>query len=916
MSHEEITNAVQRYNELLELAKNYERDEKYDAAYDIIIKAESVISKYASKSELGNLAYLKGTLLMRMGKYKKAEDLLKKALSISKETKGALDDSRITYALGDLHFQQSDMELALKYYLGALSIISKEYERAAFTRSHLLEEIIKEQIKQHLNLSEIYFQMNDLEKSMKHGKFAIELGEKINDKLTLLRTQHKLAQIEIKLGKYKTAFNRLIDTMELLLSDRKIKDVNLKRDIYYSLAEISLKQNNSEDAKSYIKKIYPLIKNSNSKLIEYYYKLGSIYVRAGSYKYAIKYFNKAIELSESVKSPLISKLLYEIGNIYYQMREYDLAVQMLKKCFDTTKSNFKLEGRINLLIGKTLFSQQKFEDAIYYFKEAYNIAYKKINDFKGSIIAKNYLGKIYYFQNKLMESLNEFNDGYYILRQLPLRNNLEISKKTLNKLVFLIIFNIIKLKIKFYENNRNKEELKEAIGYLEYLKFFNAFKFIRKYEGFPGSIAANWNKNLRKLNKLSNDLVIMDSKLKNSLNYKEIEKNLKNRDNLIKDYLSIMDKIWEKSPDGINSFPSNPSRIIDKFFESNITENWAILYIFYLPLDEKIVTFIIAPKEKTIDYKFKYIELHKINELIKKQIEFDRFKKQNKYEELNTILEYFSENLSELLPNMVIENILQKKYKSITIIPHKFLFQLPWELMKLKGNYLFSLTDISRHYSIEWLRIDINKVGSKKPTIFFMIDADHGTDLEITNADNEVAAIKSKFSNFKYDSLQYLDLTLNNYTETIKRKSFIILHYLGNLILNLNSPFNSKLKLFRHEYITPLDHSKYLFKQNPIIIIANTEFTFESDINLDTDYIYIFYRNLMISGSSGLIYSFSGQKSIDKTNFYLNLYQSLNNSENISRSLANSIRAAKEKNAPVGELYWTFIGNPFFKIMK
>ncbi|MBD3229338.1 MAG: tetratricopeptide repeat protein, partial [Candidatus Lokiarchaeota archaeon] len=317
MSHEEITAAVSRYNEILKQAKEEVENENYSAALDMVNRAESAINKYASKSEIGNIAYQKGKILTKMGRYKKAEDFLKTALSISKETKGAIDDSRITFSFGDLYYFQSDMEMALKYYLEALSIINEEFERIAYTRSHMTDQIIREQIKQHLRLSEVYYEQDNLDKSLKHGRIAIELGEKIQDEITTLNIQHKLAKIEIKLGKNKKAFNRLIDIKEQILNERGLKTKLLKIDIYYSLAELCIKLGEPDDAKEYIRKIYPLVKDSESKLINYYYNLGKIYIETGGYKYAINNFNKAIELSESSRSPLLSKILFEIGNIYY-----------------------------------------------------------------------------------------------------------------------------------------------------------------------------------------------------------------------------------------------------------------------------------------------------------------------------------------------------------------------------------------------------------------------------------------------------------------------------------------------------------------------------------------------------------------------------------------------------------------------
>ncbi|MHA1249598.1 MAG: CHAT domain-containing tetratricopeptide repeat protein [Candidatus Helarchaeota archaeon] len=918
MSHEKITSAVQRYNELLEQAKNYEDNENYQAALDTIFRAESTISKYASKSEIGNIAYLKGRLYMKMGEYKKAEDLLRKALSISKETKGALDDSRIIFTIGDLYYRQSDIDLALKYYLDALSILDNEYERATFTRSHLLDQIIKEQVKQHLKLTKIYHEMNDLEKAMEHSRAVIDLGERLGDKLTLLKAQHKLAQIEIKTGDYKSAFNRLIDVMEILLKDRKLKAKDLKIDIYYSLAEICLNQNNLEDAKAYIKKIYPLVKDSSSKLIEYNYKLGSIYTGVGSYKYAIRYFNKAIELSESSKSPLLSKILYEIGYIYYQMKEYDLSVEILKKCITSLElKNLKLEGRINLLIGKIFFFQEKFDDAIYYFNQAYNIGYNKVGDFKGCIMAKNFLGRLYYFQNKIMESLREFNESFHLLKQLMCRNNIEISISTLNKLAFITIFNIIKIKLKFYNEDKNLEFLKEAIGYLEFLKYFQYYNQTRKIGEIPSFLANNWNKSIKKILKLRNDIQLNDLKLKESLNYKEVEKIEKIKKNQINEYFTTLDKIWAKSPEGVSSFPINITQVIERFFNlaSKIDKKWIILYVFYTPIDEKIIAFILNPAEKNILYGLKSIELSEIKQYIKKIEKIELSKAQNNSEELESSLNELSFELIDLFPNNIQKYLIKGDFEYITIIPHKILFKIPWEFMKINNKYLYASHKVSRHYSLDWLRTDIEKNGPKKKTILFIINPDHGAELDLPNAENEIIVIKSTLNkNFKYDEIKYLDITKENYINAVKNKSFSFLHFSGSLILNTENALKSRLKLFRHDFITIEEHIKYPFKQIPIILISNVEYLSNKISNKDGDNLIYIYRALMLSNAGGLIISPTSDRQNDKTQFFTQFYKNINDKKSVSESIYNSLQNIENEDKKINDLYWIYMGNPFTTI--
>ncbi|TFF88903.1 MAG: tetratricopeptide repeat protein [Promethearchaeota archaeon] len=917
MSHEEITTAIQRYNDLLNEARKYAENEQYNIAFETVERAEREINRFASKSESGNIAYQKGKLLTKMGRYKKAEEYLKTALSISKETKGAIDDSRITFSLGNLYYYQSDIEMALRYYLNALSIINDEFERTTYTRSHLTDQIIQEQVKQHLRLSEIYFELDDLDKSLKHGRLAIELGEKTKDQITILNIQHKLAKIEIKLGKHKKAFNHLIDIKEQILNERGYKTKVLKIDIYNSLTELCIKLGNTDDAKEYIRKIYPLVKDSKSKLINYYYNLGKIYIETGGYKYAINNFSKAIELSESSKSPLLSKILFEIGNIYYNWKKYTRAIETLKKCIHIVEKqkNFKLEARINLLIGKIIYFKENFKDAKYYFNQAYNLSYNKINDFKGCIIAKNYLARIYYFQGNMTSALEEFKVSYKILNQIQCRNNIEISDETLNKLAFIVIINIIKIKIKLYEENQDVRYMIEMLGYLEFLKFFRSRDFFKITSKISSPLSSKWKKISSKLADIKKEITILDSKFKDSIYNDEKEKIEKSRNNKIENYLSLSDKIWDKSIDGIKSFPIEVSKIPNRFF--NIMEdqdkNWLILYILYSPIDEKLIVFTIDPIKRNINYYFKYHDYSNIKKLIKSQIEINKSKVNNS-SKMNLLIEDISSQLFDLFPDQVKNIITSNKYKNLTIIPHSFLFDLPWELTKVKNMHLYLKCNISRHYSLDWLRIDIEKDlnrGSRKDSIFYIINPDHGTDLELPYSENEILSLKNKFSGtFKSFELNYIEATLENYVKALKKRKFSILHHGGSLIITDN-PKESKMKLFRHDYITLNDQLKYVFKINPIIIISNIKH--QNELNKTNDILY-FLRSFMVSGASGFIFSPTSGRKTDKSNFYLDLYDSLEKNDFTLKAVSKALRNLDNSNLPIRHKYWIFIGDPFYKL--
>ncbi|MBD3230531.1 MAG: CHAT domain-containing protein, partial [Candidatus Lokiarchaeota archaeon] len=605
--------------------------------------------------------------------------------------------------------------------------------------------------------------------------------------------------------------------------------------------------------------------------------------------------------------------------IYYKWKKYDRAVKTLKKCIQIVEKqkNFKLEARINLLIGKILYFRENFYDAKYYFNQAFNLSYSKINDFKGCIIAKNYLARIFYFQGNSNEALNEFKVSYRILKNIQCRNNIEISDATLNKLSFIIIINIVKIKIKSYEKNQDNRILINILGYLEFLKFFRARNFYKSKIEISNSYLSKWNKLSPKLDEIKKDITILDTKFKESIYKDEKDKIEKNRRNKIENFLSIRDKIWNKSIDGVYSFPDDINQIMDRFFEVIESENkkWLILYFLYSPIDEKMIFFTIDPFRRKISYSFRYYSYEKIKKIIEKQNKINKLKGK-KNSELNPLIEDFSSQLFDLLPDQVKEILIsnQNEYSNLTIIPHQFLFDFPWEIMKIKNKNTYLKFNVSRHYCIDWLRTDIEKdrkKGARKNSIFYIANPDHGTELELPHSENEFLSLKSKLSgDFKFYELNYMEATIENYAKFINKRKFSILHHGGNLLIDEN-PQKSKLKLFRHDFITPDHHIKYSFKINPLIVISNIEYQNES---VDSYKILYFLRSFMLSGAAGMIYSITSGKKTDKTKFYLKIYESLAKKEPVIKCFSKALKNLEESDLPIRYKHWIYIGDPFFEL--
>jgi hypothetical protein len=184
---------------------------------------------------------------------------------------------------------------------------------------------------------------------------------------------------------------------------------------------------------------------------------------------------------------------------------------------------------------------------------------------------------------------------------------------------------------------------------------------------------------------------------------------------------NLLENMWEISEEPLESYPQELSKIIDRFLRelSNISKPWIILKWLYVNTLNKMYVFAISNQvedikvfSKEINEKWatsiqKNLEKLKTAEILKNKLKREK------------ILNSLNKLWNKLVPKTLTSFLLKEKFEYMTIIPHSFLWNLPWETMEVRKQPLNDFFKITRALCFDILRADIQQRNNSK--IFLLI---------------------------------------------------------------------------------------------------------------------------------------------------------------------------------------------------
>lgn len=265
-------------------------------------------------------------------------------------------------------------------------------------------------------LAESFLQLGESEK-------CLHLLQKLYRKSTLLKdnegiqdASYSIAGVYNRETKYDSAYYYFTKSEKVLL---KKKNENLLGNVKIWKAEIlSFKNDYVGAEKLAIEALkFGIEKNNNLLIYNCYLTLGSTLVGLNNYEKAVDYYNKAIQVSEKLKSNS-NYLSYKcqpynhIANIYVKTHQYEKAIAFAKQGLSIADFK-KIDPPIYCyLTNKLAYSKFKLgnKSSVKQFEETLKIG-DKINNIPVQITSKIYLGEYYLNQKDTLKARNYLNDA-------------------------------------------------------------------------------------------------------------------------------------------------------------------------------------------------------------------------------------------------------------------------------------------------------------------------------------------------------------------------------------------------------------------------------------------------------------------------------------------------------------------------
>ncbi len=247
--------------------------------------------------------------------------------------------------LGDVFFENGDMERALRFY---------EYAVGAGYKSPRLS----------LMLGHIYFEKKEYNKAVRHLKDFLENSggiadiESVSETYVLLMKSYEFSKgVDMR-----ALFSKWIDCMEEHNYLPSKEDVN-------SLIKIFKKFGFLAEENELYEFLYGAVSSrfSNGNInVEYPADFGDVFFENGDMERALRFYEYAV--GAGYKSP---RLLLRLGHIYFEKREYDEAVRHLKNFLENSVGIADIESvsETYVLLMKSYFYMEKKRELLNVFEE-------------------------------------------------------------------------------------------------------------------------------------------------------------------------------------------------------------------------------------------------------------------------------------------------------------------------------------------------------------------------------------------------------------------------------------------------------------------------------------------------------------------------------------------------------------------
>jgi len=772
----EFERQMKIYKDLIKEGEGYEQNSRWDQALNIYLNAEKIVKKFGSKMEIGNISYRLGKVYAQKGNLKESLNTFKESLNFSKKSGGnPLQIATIKEATGEAYKINGKSVEAIEEFQEALKILNAEKERVIYTHSHMTSRILEAIAQQLNNIGESYLLLQDWDKALENSRESLKVALDTKSTSIILKSRLAIAKVYLEKGDNNSAIEYLLKSIDIAKTDQSENNL---LNIYLEIASVYKSQNNLKSAFEYYKNSLKIAEKLENKqiIIKIYDEIGVLNAKKNNMKKALELFQKSYEQGSFLNDFYFEYVLYHIAVIQFKSKNFDESYEKLQNSLKIAEktNNKQLLLKILVKIGDIWRFKKNFDDSIYYYKKALELN----SDTERKIIILYKIGKVFQESADLNSANDYFLQSFKELRLLILSIDNSDRKKELMLKFSRIPKNLCALKCIFYDQTKDLELLKEAFGFSESFKDDNVPSELKRY--FDNIKCPERQKNLVKITETCLFLKNLRDQYNLENNFKVKEKLSNQIEECGNSILSIDENIWELCNESYESSPTNEKRIFERFIQvvEKNSEPWGVLKFYYVESMKILFIFLIDIQKKELHLFSKELSRTLINSILLKLKQLENFDQNEQQVKLTEIYNSLYNLWDKLVPNDLTSYLFEQNYLCLTIIPHSFLWKLPWEMMQINKKTLNELFKLSRNFSLDHLRADIQRKNDDR-TFILVKDLERGDYKIIYNKNwsdnllNEKPPIK-EFLNYLLTEIKKnndISFAIQNYRKEKMRKT-------------------------------------------------------------------------------------------------------------------------------------------------
>ena len=366
-----------------------------------------------------------GNFYMKMGKLKKSEEILNKALKCCENLDEKIHAKKYYFStvfviLANLHQINGNLQKAEEFYRKALEI-----KKLIYGKNH------EDTVVNYNNLASLYRNMGNLQKAEKYYLKALNIMK------TLKGENHEyfgtfynnLAELYLNLGNLSKSEEFYRKSLEIMIYNYGENHGNISAH-YLNFSKFYEKCGNFEKSKECIEKSVKISENiygfNHAETNECMISLGSFYENIGDFLNAEKIYLKCMKIAQDLygEDHVMTAACYTyLGSVYRFMNDLLKAEEFLLKALRIFQKQYgeNNENTANCYggLGSIYTTNKKFKEAEDFLLKSLKINQNLFGEFyESTCTSYNYLGMLYSSLKRNQEANESFQKSYQIAERL------------------------------------------------------------------------------------------------------------------------------------------------------------------------------------------------------------------------------------------------------------------------------------------------------------------------------------------------------------------------------------------------------------------------------------------------------------------------------------------------------------------